>query len=159
MDFNFAKRLIEAMPIRKKDIEPKVDSLLDQAFEHLGYLACIQASPELVKEWTDEIKSKYLVHSWRLVSKVNNLKTKEVAKWVARSSVRFTDGAESAFTDRDYKTLKKRFDTEEATKDIVHRIPVKDISAQFLKALTEAKSTDDVAQCAKAAVDIVLKHV
>ena len=161
---NAAQRLI-SMSFKKSDIESSITGLADQIFQHLGYAFTLKISPELEKEWADEIEDKYLARIWWLSTKIKKgkrLSEEELTKWVAEGASGFQIAAKSAFRDKDYKTIPKRFRSVDRALNMAQEVNLQKFVKIISNGISLAKTPHDLEEVAdrlmKALLSEALTH-
>jgi hypothetical protein len=156
---NATMRVIESMSREKKVVEDRVTGLLEEAFEHLGYLFCIDASSKLTREWTDEIEDKYIVPAWHKIQKVKHLKSKEIRKWVAECTPDFAGAAQKAFNDKEYSEIPRRYSSKAETVSKARAVNLQPVVDLFSAALTSKSEWPDAHTDVQKAVDYVISQI
>jgi hypothetical protein len=143
---NAAQRLL-AMSFRKSDIESAITGLADQIFQHLGYAFTLRIDNELEREWADEIEDKYLARIWWLSTKLKKgkrLSQDELEKWVAEVASAFPIAAKSAFRDKEYKSIPKRFRSWERALNMANEVNLQKFITIISSGISSAKSPHDL---------------
>lgn len=158
MKLNAAQRLF-AMSFKKSDIESSITGLADQIFQHLGYAFTLRIEDELIQEWTDEIEDKYLARIWWLSTKLKKgkrLSREELQKWITEVAGAFQIAAKSAFRDKDYKSIPKRFRSWERALNMANEVNLQKFITLISSGVATARSPHDLAEVSVALMKAVL---
>lgn len=160
-ELNASYRLI-AMSYDKKDAERVITGLSGPLWEHLGKLFSCKSSPELTKEWSDEIRKNFLSrmneYAIHLKTKKGKIGKDEAKNWILDTKRNFLFGAAYVISDKKYKRVAKRFKTEEEAEAAAASIDLQVIAQKLADIIRDSTSLSDLRSGTSAIVESVLEQ-